>query len=70
MEDEFESLRQKSARTSSIYDELEEGEETSSGGNFLSGFTPQQRLILAVLLLVDVIAVGIGLLVLTGRISF
>ncbi len=56
MDEELDSLREKSTRASSVYDELE-GEERSSGG-FLSKFTASQRLLLALLLFLDIVALA------------
>lgn len=64
-EDEFDRLREKTARTSAVYDEMEyeelEGEET--GGGFVGQFSPQQRLVLALLLLLDIVAIVVGALI-------
>jgi hypothetical protein len=61
MDEELDNLREKSARTSTIYDDLQTtGEGTSGGGGGLSGLTPQQRLILAFLLFLNVIACAAG----------
>ena len=64
-EDEFDRLREKTARTSAVYDEMEyeelEAEETRGG--FIGQFSPQQRLILALLLLLDIVAIVVGTLV-------
>jgi hypothetical protein len=61
MDEELENLREKSARTSTIYDELEvEGEESSGSGISLSDLTPQQRFIVAFLLFLNVIACAGG----------
>jgi hypothetical protein len=69
-DDAFDQLRRKSARTGAMHDEMAEDEEffeSSSSLSFsLGNFTPTQRLILAVLILLDVLAVGFGLLVITG----
>lgn len=64
MTDEFEELRERSMRNSSVYEDLDV--ETSSSGGFLSQFTPIQRLILAVLLLIDIIVVIYVILSITG----
>ena len=69
MEDELDSLREKSTRASSVYDDLE-GEGSSSEGNVVSGFTPQQRLILALLLFLNVVALACVILFWTGTIGF
>lgn len=64
-EDEFDRLREKTVRTSAVYDEMEyeelEAEETRSG--FIGQFSPQQRLVLALLLLLDILAIVVGALV-------
>jgi hypothetical protein len=66
MDEDFESLREKSARTSSVYDDIEGGEvDERSGG--LRGLTAQQRLILALLLFIDIVALACAVLVWTGR---
>ncbi len=67
-EDEFEQLRQKSMRTSATHEAVEEDFQATSTG-ILSRFTPNQRLILAVLLLADIIVVGLVLLVITNVID-
>lgn len=61
LDDDLDSLREKSTRTSDIYDDLGEGE---SGGltGVVKGFSPSQRLILAVLLFVDVLACACAIL--------
>ena len=64
MDEELDSLREKSTRASSVYDDLE-GEEESSGG-FLSKYSPSQRLILALLLFLDIVAVACLVLVIFG----
>lgn len=55
-EDEFDRLRRKSTRAEDIYDELD---SPSSGGR--GGMTPIQWLIIAVLVLLNVIALGVGM---------
>jgi hypothetical protein len=61
MDEELENLREKSARTSTIYDDIEvDGGGTSSGGFSLSALTPQQQFILAFLLFINVIACAGG----------
>lgn len=54
MDEELDSLREKSTRASSVYDDLEA--EVESSGGFLSKYTPAQRLLLALLLFLDIIA--------------
>ena len=61
MDEELENLREKSTRTSTIYDDLETGEEgASDGSSGLSSLTPQQRLIIAFLIFINVIALAAG----------
>jgi hypothetical protein len=65
MDEELDNLREKSTRTSTIYDDLEvEGGGSSSEGFSLESLTPQQRLILAFLLFLNVIACAVGAVVL------
>ncbi|GAB4264573.1 MAG: hypothetical protein Kow0080_03770 [Candidatus Promineifilaceae bacterium] len=70
-DDEFARLRQKSARAGTVSDDMEMEEVTVGEGRFaafsLSNFTTGQRLILAFLLLLDILMIGFGLLVITGR---
>jgi hypothetical protein len=74
MEDDFDELRKKSVRTSSVYEEFEDDDEGEGGrpavGELLRSFSPGQRLILALLLLLNVIAIGVALLVIAGVIRF
>ena len=68
MDEELDSLREKSTRASSVYDDLE-GEGESSGG-FLSKYSPSQRLLLALLLFLDIVALACLVLVISGVLSF
>ena len=68
-DDAFDQLRQKSARAGSAFDGLDEGEEemdepapSGNRSSMLSGLTPGQRLILILLVFLNVIVIGIGLL--------
>ncbi|MDT8306256.1 MAG: hypothetical protein RRC07_09990 [Anaerolineae bacterium] len=68
-EDEFDRLREKTARTSAVYDEMEYEEleeEVVEQRGFLGQFSPQQRFVLALLLLLDILAIGFGVLVVIG----
>lgn len=73
-DDQFDQLRRKSARNESLYDEMETTatSETAatnaprSSSFAWSSFTPGQRLILALLVLVDIVAILVLVLVLTG----
>lgn len=75
--DEFDQLRRRSVRTGSAFDELEsedEGRSTSSAtavsptsSSFsMSNFSPGQRLILVLLVLLDILAITAGVLIFTG----
>ncbi len=68
MDDELDSLREKSTRASSVYDDLE-GEGESSDG-FLSKYSPSQRLLLALLLFLDVVALACLVLVVFDILPF
>ena len=65
-EDEFDQLRRKSARSGSTYSDMvpeEDGETNTTSSSFsLSSFTPGQRLILAVLVLLNIVMASVGLL--------
>lgn len=65
--DDLDRLRGRSAERSARFDGLEPYDYEEGESGFLSRFTPVQRLILALFLLVDVIIIGYVLLVLTGR---
>lgn len=76
MDDQFEQLRRKSTRGGSLDDDLDSdeaffSEETSrsSSGFAWSNFTPGQRLILALLVLLNIIIGAIGLMVITGNLG-
>jgi hypothetical protein len=70
MDDELDSLREKSTRASSVYDDLEGDEQPESeGGGFLSQYTSSQRLILALLLFIDIVALACVILVVAGIID-
>ena len=71
MDDELDSLREKSTRASSVYDDLEGDDEQpeSESGGFLSQYTSAQKLILALLLFIDVVALACVILVVTGTIA-
>lgn len=61
MDEELDNLREKSTRSSTIYDDLDTGgQEGSAGEGGLSSLTPQQRLILAFLVFLNVIACAFG----------
>ncbi len=64
MDEELDSLREKSTRASSVYDDLEG--EVESSGSFLGKYTPAQPLLLALLLFLDIIALACLVLVAIG----
>ncbi|MFW5942469.1 MAG: hypothetical protein ACOC9V_05715 [Chloroflexota bacterium] len=60
-EDEFDRLREKTTRTSAVYDDMELDEEyDEEPQGFFSQITPGQRLILLFLLLLDIVVIAIG----------
>ncbi|MDX1663447.1 MAG: hypothetical protein R3272_06615 [Candidatus Promineifilaceae bacterium] len=65
-EDEFERLREKTARTSVVYDDIYEDDAEQSEGGFFSEITPRQWLLLAFLALLDVVVIAVGVLVVIG----
>ena len=67
-DDDFASnLREKSTRTTAVYEEVDDIPE--SGGGILARFTPTQRLILAALALLDVVVIALVVLVIAGIIN-
>ena len=75
MDDEFDQLRRKSTRGESLDDDLDSDdaffsdESSSSSGFAWSSFTPGQRLVLALLVLLNIIIGTIGFLVITGNLG-
>lgn len=72
-EDEFDQLRRKSARSGAMLDEMEEVEEMeaqpearSRSAFSWSSFSPGQRLVLALLIVLDILAIAFGVMVITG----
>ncbi len=68
-DDQFEQLRRQSARSGSMYDDMEsDGDGESSGGSAFSwgSFSSGQRLVLAFLIVLDILAIGFGVMVLVG----
>ena len=63
--DEFDDLREKSARRAAAYEAIDYYDEEETG--MFQRFTPMQRLILAIFLVIDVIIIGYVILVLMGR---
>jgi hypothetical protein len=71
MEDELESLRKKSTRSSTIYEEMDAGGNQAPGlQGFMAGLTPGQRLLLSFLFFINVLALGVACLVITGILTF
>jgi hypothetical protein len=66
MEDEFESLRKKSTRSSTIYEEMDAGGQATGLRGFVGGLTPGQRLLLSFLLFVNVLALGVACVVISS----
>ena len=66
--DEFEGLRAKSARRAAAFEAVEVIDGERSG--ILDRFTPMQKMILAIFLVIDVIVIGFVLLVIFGRLPF
>jgi hypothetical protein len=64
LDDEFDRLREATARSSEVYNEMDVTDEGSAG--LLTRFSPAQRLILALLFFLLVIVYGAALLLLTG----
>jgi len=75
IDDEFDNLRRKSTRGESLDDDLDEDDaffndaSSSSSGFSWSNFTPGQRLILALLVLLNIIVGIVGLLVITNNLG-
>ncbi|MFN2188239.1 MAG: hypothetical protein ACK2T3_05705 [Candidatus Promineifilaceae bacterium] len=67
MDEELESLREKTKRASSVYDDLEGDLDMNDGlsGTF-SRFSPMQRLILIFLLFLNVAALACAILLFVG----
>ncbi len=64
LDDDLDSLRAKSTRTSDVYDDLDE-----DGGGLsatIRGFSPSLRLILALLIFIDVVACACAALLVAG----
>lgn len=71
--DEFDRLRRASARNASIYNDLDDDvtstneNRSTSGSSFsLNNFTAGQKLVLAILTLLNICVIGIGILVVAG----
>jgi hypothetical protein len=64
LDDEFDRLRESTARSSDVYSEMDVSAD--GGGSLLTRFSPLQRLILAVLFFMIVIVYGAAFLLLVG----
>lgn len=71
--DEFSQLRRSSARRetmdSGLSDESISTTSSGSSGFSLSNFSAGQRVILAILVLLDIVVIGVGLMVVLGAIG-
>ena len=69
-DDEFDQLRDSSARADDYGDDLVEDDESGESGGgvagYIASFTPMQRLVLALLVFIDIIAVGVSSLIVFG----
>jgi hypothetical protein len=66
MEDEFENLRKKSTRSSTIYEEMDTGGQATGLRGFVAGLRPGQRLLLSFLLFVNILAIGVACVVISS----
>lgn len=70
MDDDLDSLREKTQRASSVYDGLEGESESQSGlAATFGSFSPLQRLILIFLLFLNMAAFACAILVIAGVIA-
>ena len=69
MDEDLDSLREQSARASSVYDDLEGDEYKEETGGFLGQFSSSQKLILALLLFLNVVALACVILAWTGQLT-
>ncbi len=69
MDEELDSLREQSTRASTVYDDLEGEEVSEESGGFLSQYSTQQKLILALLLFLNVVALACVILAWTGNLT-
>ncbi len=70
--DEFDQLRRSSARSETMFNDLNDETERNPGGSSgfsMSNFTGGQRLVLALLVVLDIIVIGICLVILWGIVS-
>ncbi len=69
MDEELDSLREKSTRASSVYDDLEGEEASAESTGFLGQYSSQQKLILAILVFLNVVMLACVVLAWTGQLS-
>jgi hypothetical protein len=69
MDEELDSLREQSTRASSVYDDLEGDEYSEESGGLLGQFSSSQKLILALLLFLNVVALACVILAWTGQLA-
>jgi hypothetical protein len=69
-EEAFERWRQEANLAASELDDELENRSVDSEGGFFSQLSPMQRLVLAVLLLMNVIIVTLAILIVTGTLAF
>lgn len=69
MDEELDSLREQSTRASSVYDDLEGDEFSQESAGFLGQFSASQKLILALLLFLNVVALACVILAWTGQLT-
>ena len=67
--DEFDALRERSARRAAAYEDVEFSYDDEEKG-FLDQFTSGQKLILAVFLILDILIIGYVLLVMAGTLPY
>lgn len=69
LDDDFDRLREASARSADVYDDMEIMEEPAERTSPLADITPPQRLILAFVFLLAVLAWGAAICYWTGTIG-
>jgi hypothetical protein len=66
MEDEFESLRKKSTRSSTIYEEMETGGQAGGLRGFVGALRPGQRLLLSFLVFINILALAAACIIISA----
>jgi hypothetical protein len=70
--DQFDQLRETSARSETLYNDISDdsiNESGGSGGFSFSSFSSGQKLVLAILVVLNVMMIGFALLVISGAIG-